>query len=1824
MVQTMFSALDRTVRRAAGAVLRVLDRVSGSARFVMRSQTAHDKAAVRVALATALVTAAPSGFAATAYGTDIVNTATATYTIGSSSVSTTGSVTTTTGRTPATIEFMEYVPGNSGGAVYQVNQTYCNGAPQAAPQYILPPATTLTTPGELRLVPVHTYRKGDPIFVRVTDYDQNVDASKPDTIKVTLTTEIGDSEVLTLTETGNSTGEFIGYIQSNGETPTTGDCSLSIEAKKGISASYTDPLDAVTTVTDAALVDPFGVVFDSATGIAVNGALMSIVDDATGLQATVYCDDGVTVLPQPITSGSPTVCDPVTSDGDFRFPRMVPGTYRITVTPPSGYSFPSVDATPAGSYNVVGAPGSGSSAGPSYGGNFVLTTDYQVDIPLDPASGGLVITKTAAKTDAAIGDFIPYSLSIYNSSAANAVGVQITDKMPPGFRYQKGSAKLNGVKIADPVISADGQTMTFSLGSIAGTKTVSLTYVALVSTGASPGSNINVASAVAPNTSNTAQALVYVRNDLFKDRAILMGRVVIGSCDDQVDNDDKGLANARIMLEDGSYVQTDGEGRWHMDNIRPGTHVVQLDGFSLPEGYEIVACEKNDRFAGRSYSQFVNLRGGSLWRADFYVQKKAPEAICLDQNLNNANGSVTFTQTYPVATINGSMSFMLPPGTKASAFTLNGQPVEADLDENILIARLPARTAGETDTLQFRLDGGSGDVRAISRVQTQGLAAQSLPMLVGKPGDEARQCAPVKTITKKTPEAPLKAPAQNQQQLVEKLPFDDDWLATAQPGVEWLHPSEKFVPALPVIKLAVKQQAGQKVEFTVNGVPVDPLLFDGVLYNAKRTVGLATWRGVEVQDGDNRIEMVVRDKAGNIVKQETRHIHYASTPAYVQFDEKQSRLIADGKERPVIAVKFTDKQGYPVRKGVSGEFQINAPYFAWDKQEGLERAPLSGRLNNRPHFEITADGTALIELNPTTQSGEAVLTFKFGDGPEQEVRAWLKPGKRDWVLVGFAEGTAGFKSLSGNKTALKQSGNEDSLYDGNRLAFYAKGMIKGEYLLTMAYDTAKHKGDGGSNISNLKQAIDPNQYYTLYADATNPQYDAATARKLYVKLERNQFYALFGDYDTGLTVTEFGAYSRTLNGLKSGFKGDKFSYNAFASMTAQNNFRDQIAGNGTSGLYHLSNKGIIFNSDKITIETRDRFHSETVVNTQTMSRYIDYDIDYAAGTLFFHSPVLSRDENLNPIYIVAEYETNSGNQEKLTAGGRAAYKVTDKLEVGATHVHEGGITRNGDLSAADATLKLSDKLQIKAEMATSSANNAGTKSDGSAWKIESQYETETLTNRVYIRDEGTGFGLGQQSISENGTRKFGTDVLLRLSKDLNLQGQAFQQHVLSTGAQRDAVQAIAQWHKDALTAQGGVQFARDDDGAGTTSESRQLILGGAYSLLNNKLVLHGTAQVDIGSGTSGGGSVDYPNRYVLGADYTLTEQTTLFAEQEIARGNLTSADTTRVGMRTKPWTGGELSASLGSDNHNDANRLFADMGMAQKWQITPAWQMDMGIDRVNTLKSATPFNLNVPTSSGSTSNTSGTTGVADSDYTAIFTGVNYTDQIWSGNSRIEWRTATTGDSINLLGGLQRNLDKGRSVAAGFTYTSTDISGTTNGKLDARLAAAYRPNDSKWILLDRLDFVNEVIRDATGKTDTAKIVNNLNTNWAPDRHTQISTIYGFKYVFDTIYGSNYSGLTTLVGSEYRHDLGKDWDVGLSASVIRSWQAADYNYSLGASVGYKLMDNTWVAVGYNALGYVDNDFSGAEYRAKGFYAAIRMKFDQDTLGLNKPNSIFSMKH
>ena len=194
------------------------------------------------------------------------------------------------------------------------------------------------------------------------------------------------------------------------------------------------------------------------------------------------------------------------------------------------------------------------------------------------------------------------------------------------------------------------------------------------------------------------------------------------------------------------------------------------------------------------------------------------------------------------------------------------------------------------------------------------------------------------------------------------------------------------------------------------------------------------------------------------------------------------------------------------------------------------------------------------------------VTVPLQQDTYEQLRGWMRPAARDWILVGVASGTTAFDKIKNNMQSLQGDDPNSDIYQDSRVAFYAKGTIKGDFLLTTSYDSAKA---GGTVSNGLQQAVNPNTYFMLYGDASEQGFDASSSSKLYIKIERDQFYAMFGDFSTGLTVTELSRYDRLFTGVKSAYQGDNFGYTAFAAQNDQAYVKDEIQGNGTSGLYQI-------------------------------------------------------------------------------------------------------------------------------------------------------------------------------------------------------------------------------------------------------------------------------------------------------------------------------------------------------------------------------------------------------------------------------------------------------------------------------------------------------------------------------------------------------------------------------------------------------------------------------------------------------------------------------
>ncbi len=121
-------------------------------------------------------------------------------------------------------------------------------------------------------------------------------------------------------------------------------------------------------------------------------------------------------------------------------------------------------------------------------------------------------------------------------------------------------------------------------------------------------------------------------------------------------------------------------------------------------------------------------------------------------------------------------------------------------------------------------------------------------------------------------------------------------------------------------------------------------------------------------------------------------------------------------------------------------------------------------------------------------------------------------------------------------------------------------------------------------------------------------------------------------------------------------------------------------------------------------------------------------------------------------------------------------------------MHEGRIGGKGELAGLDAKVAVNDHTSIRGEIAATKTESGASSTDGSAYLAEIVHRSTTIEGKAYVREQESGFGLGQQNAVETGTRKFGFDGAYRFSTAASIRSELFRQHNLSTDAVRDVAQ----------------------------------------------------------------------------------------------------------------------------------------------------------------------------------------------------------------------------------------------------------------------------------------------------------------------------------------------------------------------------------------------------------------------------------------------------
>jgi large repetitive protein len=1231
-----------------------------------------------------------------------------------------------------------------------------------------------------------------------------------------------------------------------------------------------------------------GVAFDSLSDAPLANATVTLLD-GSGAPARVFAADSVTLLSNVVVTGS---------DGRYVFPFIARGDYQLRVVR-AGYRYPS--QVPAEQL----PPGHTVELAGSYAAVFTqrsLSGNAIVDVPLDSdVLTGLQLEKSTTRSTAELGDLVDYTIRVRNTARGTLAGIELNDMLPAGFGYHAGSARLNGLPIAEPT-GAKGRGLTFAIGAIPGGQSASLTYRVHLGPGAQRGDGINRVTATAGAVgSNLASVKVAVNGGVFSEKGFVLGRV-FADCDTNgtLGADDAGVPGVRVYLEDGTYAITDIEGRYSFYGLAPRTHVLKVDTTTLPEGFKLVPIDH--RNAGNATLRFVDLKNGELQAADF------------------VGGACTISLMGQIHSRRQSADLLFDEAERAvrTRISASGEPLVVP------------------DPRALPSSGIVGE-RAAAENAVFAAIALSVPL------SHANSALP--------PEPAIAVPAAPLEDLLDG--------ATTQLGFAGFKDSDT-VPVAQT-RVVVKGPIGTLFSLTVNQRAIAESRVGRRVVVPARGVEAWEYIGIDLQPGANKLEVCALDEQGKPGASVALSLVAPDTLAQLEIEGPAAGSPADGVTRASIAVRLRDREGVPVTVRTPITLETTLGRFDVEDLNSVEDGVQTFISGGAAEFAMIAPiepGRALLRVSAGVIKDESELDFLPDLRPL--VGAGILEGTLSLRSVG-RNSIVPTRANDGFEQELRAWSTEDSNDERTaaaRAAFFLKGKVLGKYLLTAAFDSDKNTRE------RLFRDIQPDEFYPVYGDSAVKGFDAQSTGRFYVRIDRDRSYALYGDYtvQSQSPARQLANYSRSFSGLKHHYESEHVAINTFASRDRTRQVVEELPSNGTSGPFFLSRRDVVGNSERVEILTRDRNQPSLVLESAALTRFIDYDFEPLSGRLLLRRAQASIDATLNPFSIRVTYEVDQGGDEFWVVGADAQFKIADRFEVGATYVRDGnpqgdanGFGGTAELIGVNASAKLGSATHLTVEAARA---ESFTVTSGDAHRIELRHDSARLQGRAYVGETDAGFDNASSTLNR-GRAEAGARATYKIDEHTRLIGEALRTGDTTNGGVRDgATLAIERSFDRNRRLEFGLRRARETVAAASATTSR--VTPNDYSSARvratsavpyvKRATLYGEYEQDIEDSER--------KVLMLGGDYQIADRAKLYARHELIStldGPYTlntqqRQNTTVFGLDSDYSAQGRLFSEYRVRDAISAREAQAAVGLRNRWRLRDGLAIDAGFERVDALE----------------------------------------------------------------------------------------------------------------------------------------------------------------------------------------------------------------------------------------------------------------------------------
>lgn len=877
--------------------------------------------------------------------------------------------------------------------------------------------------------------------------------------------------------------------------------------------------------------------------------------------------------------------------------------------------------------------------------------------------------------------------------------------------------------------------------------------------------------------------------------------------------------------------------------------------------------------------------------------------------------------------------------------------------------------------------------------------------------------------------------------------------------------------------------------------------------------------------------------------------------------------------------------------------------------------------------------------------------------------------------VALADVTASSNSASGSVEPFTQNDPnfDKSLVVDGRLAFYVKGKVQGKYLITAQADTQEREveelftGFWKANPQDIFRRLDSDNYYPTYGDDSTTYRDVDTQGKLYLRVDWDKNQALFGNYTTGFTGTEYAQYVRSLYGGALNWRsrgsnpyGDaKTEVRAFGSEAQTAPGHTEFLGTGGS-LYYLKNTGILPGSDQVVLEVRDSTTGR-VVNRVTLARGADYEIDEFQGRLTLtralaqvtreNIPTLTRDTPLDGyaqvLLVDYEYVPTGFDANDLTAGFRGKHWFGDHLAVGATYVNEKRSGEDYSLKGADITLQAGRGTYFKVEHTQTNAASAplffSDNGGLSFTQLNSGLDTRSgdasaVEGRVNFKELGwtaldwsaggwwrrvdDGFSVARLDTGETIEEK-GVEVLGQFAPNFNV-------YARYSRAERGAesltqAQFTAEWRiNDDVTLSAELRRVEEDRLAGNGSGT----LGALQykQRFGTSLDLYGTAQLTLDDDN---GQYRDNDAYTLGAKYLFGNLSSVGAEATTGdRGDSANVNAEYRLTPDHTFYGGY---TLSTDS-TEYDPLFNDTRNTG-WTLGQRWRLSNRVNIFNEsqfLKApnesglAHTFGLDFFPSQGwnvgftlQDAQLDQAVGQVDRRAVSVNGGRTTNDTQWQ--SKVEWRDDSGAEQRTqwvTTNTLTHKFDESFRVAGRLNYSKTDddIDASQGAKfIEGNAGFAWRPfNTTRYALLGKVTYLYDVssiqqVGDNVAFYDQRSSVFSLEGVFNPDNQWEFAaklTQREGEVRLGRLTGDWADSTATFAAGQVRYAFADQWH---SLLEYRWLGVTDGGDRQGVLVGIDrdVGRNFRVGLGYNFTQFSD-DLTNFDYDHEGVFLNLVGKY------------------